>query len=53
MIGFTFTFIILMRLAALVLVGAFIYALIFQPDAIGAAVAHIILGFQNAMKGGA
>lgn len=53
MVGFTFVFIILLRLVALMLAVAFLYALVFQPDAIGATVAHIILGFQNAMKGGA
>ena len=45
MFRFTFLFVIAIQILVISLVGAFIFALVFHPDAIGATFANIILGF--------
>ncbi|MDJ1632296.1 hypothetical protein [Rhizobium rhizogenes] len=53
MIRFTFLFIFAIQIASVVLFGVFVWALVFHPEAIGAAVAKIIVGFQQTMAGAA
>jgi hypothetical protein len=47
----TFIFVLLVQLLVWSLVILFIYALVFNPEAIGGTVAKIILGFQNVLGG--
>lgn len=46
-------FAVAMQIAGVALAVAFVWAVIFHPETIGAALGKIIVGFQDAVKGGA
>lgn len=48
MFRLTFLFIVAVQLSIFFLAGCLVYAIVFNPEAIGATFAKIIIGFQQA-----